>query len=367
MISDLLPKSYRRHVALPVLGSLLDDFDEWLVSQGYSYFTRQCYVLRCTAIEQYFHQHAQHNLATLRFEELDKCWRYFHRRPGGIAHTVGCLQRFLQSRQILPPLPRPPATLFGAILTDYRQYLSEVRGVASVTIEQHCVTAAQFLDYQLDRESAFRLRDLTPAHIERFITHAGIRYCRGSLQHVVAQVRGFLRFLGMRGEAPLGLNFQIDTPRLYRLEQLPRSLPWDTVCAFLESIDRTSAVGLRDYAMFLLIATYGLRGCDLAGLKLNNVDWQAGEIRINQSKTRHPLRLPLTDTVATSLLIYLRKGRPQVAHREIFLTVVAPILPIKRQTVGYVFRRRVQRSALDIPFLGVHCLRHYSESRTIAE
>jgi integrase/recombinase XerD len=66
----------------------------------------------------------------------------------------------------------------------------------------------------------------------------------------------------------------------------------------------------------------------------------------------------LTDAVATALLAYLRKGRPQVAHREIFLTVVAPILPIKRQTTGYAFRSRVKRSALDIPFRGVHCLRH---------
>jgi len=341
-----------------LLGPLLNDFDEWLVAQGYRHFTRQCYVLRCTAIEEYFHQHAQHKVAALTVENLRKCWRHFHRRPGGIAETVGCLQHFLQSRGIVPPLPRPPAPWFGATLTDYRQYLTEVRGLASITIEQHCITAAQLLDYQREREPAFELGDLTPGHLERFIIHAGSRYGRGTLQHVVAQVRGFLRFLGMRGEAPLGLGSQIDTPRLYRLEQLPRALPWDTVSAFLESIDRTSAVGLRDYAMFLLIATYGLRGCDLAGLRLNDIDWQAGVISIVQSKTRHPLSLPLTDGVATALLSYLRQGRPRLAYREIFLTVVAPILPIKRQTAGYAFRERVQRSALKIPFHGVHCLRH---------
>ena len=358
MLRDLLPQSHRRHVTLPLLGPLLNDFDEWLVAQGYRYFTRQCYVLRCTAIEEYFHQHAQHKVAALTVENLRKCWRHFHRRPGGIAETVGCLQHFLQSRGIVPPLPRPPAPWFGATLTDYRQYLTEVRGLASITIEQHCITAAQLLDYQREREPAFELGDLTPGHRERFIIHAGSRYGRGTLQHVVAQVRGFLRFLGMRGEAPLGLGSQIDTPRLYRLEQLPRALPWDTVSAFLESIDRTSAVGLRDYAMFLLIATYGLRGCDLAGLRLNDIDWQAGVISIVQSKTRHPLSLPLTDGVATALLSYLRQGRPRLAYREIFLTVVAPILPIKRQTAGYAFRERVQRSALKIPFHGVHCLRH---------
>jgi len=181
---------------------------------------------------------------------------------------------------------------------------------------------------------------------------------RAFWQHVVGHIRGFLRFLGTRGEVPPGLDSQIDTPRVYRLEQLPRALPWETVCAFLESIDRTGVCGLRDYAMFLLIAAYGLRGCDIAGLKLTDVNWRAGELHVNQSKTRQPLRLPLTDPVARALLAYLRDGRPWSTYREIFLTVAAPIVPLKRQSAGYAFRFRVRRSGLDIAFRGVHCLRH---------
>jgi site-specific recombinase XerD len=110
--------------------------------------------------------------------------------------------------------------------------------------------------------------------------------------------------------------------------------------------------------MFMLIAAYGLRGCDIASLELTDISWRAGEVHSNQSKTRHPLQLPLTDSVADALLAYLRDGRPQSAHREIFLSVHAPILPIKRQSAGYAFRFRVARSGLDIPFRGVHCLRH---------
>jgi site-specific recombinase XerD len=110
--------------------------------------------------------------------------------------------------------------------------------------------------------------------------------------------------------------------------------------------------------MFLLIATYGLRGCDIAGLKLNDIHWRTDKIQVNQSKTKCPLLLPLTDQVAEALLTYLREGRPQSSYREIFLTVQAPIVPIQRQTVGYAFRNRVQRSTLDMPFRGVHCLRH---------
>lgn len=358
MLKDLLPKSHDHHRSLPLLGPVLDDFDDWLVAQGYRYFTRQCYVLRCTTIEKYFHERHQHSLAVLTPEKLRKCWQFYRNLPGGISGTVGCLQRFLQSRQILPAPTLPPATAFSAILDAYRQHLSEVRGLATITIEQHCLTAGELLQHWLDQDSAFRLADLTRGHIESFICSVSNRFGRSSLQHVVGQVRGFLRFLAMRGEAPVGLDSQIDTPRVYRMEQLPRALPWDTVWAFLKSIDRTYDSGRRDYAMFLLIATYGLRGCDIAGLKLNDIDWRTGEIHVNQSKTKYPLLLPLTDQVAEALLTYLREGRPCSSYREIFLTVQAPIVPIQRQTVGYAFRNRVQRTALDMPFLGVHCLRH---------
>ena len=69
----------------------------------------------------------------------------------------------------------------------------------------------------------------------------------------------FLRYLAIDDRVPTDLSGQIDTPRLYGLEQLPRALPWETVRTLLRSIDRTSAKALRaDYAMFLLIATYGL-------------------------------------------------------------------------------------------------------------
>lgn len=358
MLNDLFQKSHDHHRSLPLLGSVLDDFDDWLYEQGYRYSTRQCYLLRCTAIEKYFRRCKQRSLAVLTPEKLHQCWAFFHRRPGGIGATVRCLQRFLQSRQMLPgPIP-PPAMAFSATVDAYHQYLREVRGLASITIEQHRLTATELLQHCLDQDDAFRLVDLSRSHIEGFMTSVANRFSRGSMQHVVGRIRGFLRFLVMQGEARPGLDSQIDTPRGYRLEQLPRALPWNTVCAFLESIDHACASGLRDYAIFLLIAAYGLRGCDIAGLKLTDIDWRAGELRINQSKTRHPLRLPLTDPVAQALIAYLREGRRQSAYREVFLTVVAPIVPLKRQSAGYAFRSRVKRSGLAIAFRGVHCLRH---------
>jgi site-specific recombinase XerD len=214
------------------------------------------------------------------------------------------------------------------------------------------------LTYLYSGKKRFELAELTPLHVVGFIRRVAKRFNRHSLQHVIAHVRGFLRFLRMSGRGPTSVEFPIDTPRVYRQEQLPRALPWETVRAFLDSIDRGRPAGLRDYAIFLLIATYGLRGCDIAGLRLSDVDWQAGKLIIRQRKTGQPLHLPLTDAVATALLTYLRQSRPRCAYREVFLTVVAPILPLKRQAVGYAFRNRVRSSGLHIPFEGVHCLRH---------
>jgi integrase/recombinase XerD len=230
MLTELLPKSHSHHRRLSLLGPILDDFDDWLVSQGYCFFTRQCYVLRCTAIEEYFRRRHLRSLAELTLEKLHTCWQFYRKRPGGISQAVGCLQRFLQGRQRLGTSTPSPVGAFSATLDAYREYLRDVRGLATTTIEQHYLTSRELLHYCLKQNRAFRISELSRDHIENFVQSVSARFSRGPLQHVVCQIRGFLRFLAMRGEATVGLDTQIDTPRVYRLEHLPRALPWETRC-----------------------------------------------------------------------------------------------------------------------------------------
>jgi site-specific recombinase XerD len=175
------------------------------------------------------------------------------------------------------------------------------------------------------------------------------------------------------GEIPVGLEWQIDTPRVYRGEQLPRALPWETVRGLLKTIDRTTAMGRRDYAILLLIATYGLRACEIVALTLDDVEWRAGRLRIPQQKTRGALWLPLTDEVGAALLDYLRRGRPVLGVRRqrvrfhgdppptcrhLFLRQRTPTRALKPTAVSMIFQHWSTRSGLRIPFWGVHCLRH---------
>jgi site-specific recombinase XerD len=163
----------------------------------------------------------------------------------------------------------------------------------------------------------------------------------------------------MKGEIPSGLDTQIDTVRQYRQEKLPRALPWETVCDFLNDINRKTPVGRRDYAMFLMMATYGLRPSDIVALPLECVRWRQDEIWIHQRKTGVPLVLPLTDAVGAALLDYLRRGRPQFPYRQLFLSVRAPVHPLGHTALGVAFQFWIKQSGLKVPFYyGPSCLRH---------
>jgi len=172
-----------------------------------------------------------------------------------LAASVRLLERYFASETSL--FGTEPLTRIDQRVAEYANFLDEVRGLAASTIDGHRATATAFLtdiDYELSPE---RLHALTPRDIEAFVRRSGARLKRSSLQGMVAHIRTFLKFLAAAGEAPTGLDRQIDTPRVYREEKLPKSLPWATVQALLQAIDRTTPSGIRDYAIFLLIATYG--------------------------------------------------------------------------------------------------------------
>jgi site-specific recombinase XerD len=282
--------------------------------------------------------------------------------PKGRAHEcpeVSATARLLEKYFIHEGVFRnAPQSKVDQKLVEYREYLQSVRGLAPSTTAGHLVTVHKFLSHACPDGNLRTLKKLSAHSIEDFVKDSGDRVGRGFLQHIVARVRSFLRYLSSRGEAPLGLDAQIDTPRVYRGEKLPRALPWKTVCALLQSIDRSLALGKRDYAILLLIATYGLRSNEITNLKIDDVDWRSGVIRVFQGKTGAALLLPLTDNIGKALLSYLKRGRPEIQAREIFVRHRAPAGTLKPAAVSDVFQTWSCRSGLDIPFQGAHCLRH---------
>ncbi|MGH2378761.1 MAG: tyrosine-type recombinase/integrase [Candidatus Limnocylindria bacterium] len=358
MLSTLFPKAYRRYTSLPVLGPLADAFDTWLVERGFRRGTRKQQLGAVRRIDRALRRRGRHRSSDVTHDDLEVCWSRSRRRGPNDPASVRNLQRFLEQRALLSPAVPTRVSQVETLTNAYAGMLCDLRGLAPTTVHQHVRTAQAFLEALAYETTPAHLAGATAADIERFVRDTGSRLSRASLQHTVAQLRSFLRFLASRDRIRSGLDEQIDTPRCYRLEQLPRNLPWATVQAFLRAIDRTTLQGLRDYTMFYLIATYGLRACEVVSLTLDAIDWRRRLLRVAPRKRGTPLLLPLTDDAGATLVRYLRRGRPASPWREVFLRARAPAGILKPTAVGEAFQTWVRRSGLPIPFQGPHCLRH---------
>lgn len=353
MLADLFPKVHRRYSSLPLLGPLLCDYAGWLFASGYPKHRVRMHLRTCARLEVIFVARGISGLTGLGAAELLACGPADSQEDCELSALVRALHRYLSAAD---RLSHPPSSQAERKVSEYRVHLERMRSLAPSTVRSHVRTAADFLESLGFEARPNCLAEIRCGEIEGFIRTTGIRISRASLQHVVAHLRGFLRFLASTGEVRTGLDAFIDTPRLYRSEQLPRALPWETVRALLRAIDQATPLGRRNYAIFLLIATYGLRPSDVVALKLEDIAWRAETIGICQRKTGVPLLLPLTDAVGAALVAHLRDRRP-TQLREVFLRDRAPVGRLKPTAVGEAFQALARRSGL-IPAQGVHCLRH---------
>lgn len=359
MLHSLLPKSYNKFLSMPLLGAIVDGFDDWLAASGYTRKSRKLSIWMLAFVDANLRRRHVKEVTELTHQILHDCWRGFVKTNPSHAGTVRTLERYLVSRSLVADRRKAVATATSRtviLCEEYADHLRQVRGFAASTVSYHLQTAQCFLKHIKEQKTA--LQAIQSSNIESYIAKIAKRMSRASLKCVIGRLRGFLRFLAMDGRVSGSLDRQIDTPRTYRLEQLPRALPWGTVRILLRSIDRTSATGLRNYAMFLLMATYGLRASEVVSIALEDIRWRKGSLLIHQRKTSSPLELPLTNEVAVAIVKHLKRTPPQAAQRKVFLRRRAPIGALQPTAINRAFWCLLRKSGLDIPFQGPHCLRH---------
>jgi integrase/recombinase XerD len=357
MLRSLLPKAHHKFLSLPLLGPITDGFDDWLAASGFTRGSRKFSIRMLPRMDANLRRRRVDNVAKLSHPVLHDCWKALMKIYPCGAGTVHTLERYLVASGLIVDGRQATATPQTSTLSEeYTNHLREARGFAGSTVSSHRRTAQCFLQHL--KEAGNAVGCIRASNIESYIAKAGRRLSRASLQHDIAALRGFLRFLTTDGRAPAGLDRQIDTPRLYRLEQLPRALPWETVRTLLQSVDTTSPMGLRDYAMFLLIATYGLRASEVVAISLDDIQWRQGILRIHQRKTSSPLELPLTNEVLSALVKHLKRTPPPAPYRRVFLRMRAPMGVLKPTAVTEAFQALVRKSGLSISYQGPHCLRH---------
>jgi integrase/recombinase XerD len=144
-----------------------------------------------------------------------------------------------------------------------------------------------------------------------------------------------------------------------KLSQLPKYLTARQLHHLLQSFDRKTAIGRRDYAMVLCLAYLGLRAGEVAQLSIDDIDWRAGTVCIPRGKTRRASVLPLPAKIGQALVSYLRAGRPKTSERRIFVRHLIPKgAAINGGVVRNQTRRAFGRSGLNVRSKGTHVLRY---------
>lgn len=355
MLKKIYPRGHTRVSSLRLLGPHIEGLVVWLHDQGYPPLPIRLRLGQLARVDEMLGQRGVDQLDALTAADLLALAPQDSQDDIYLAALVRSLVRYFVAQNLLAVAP---PTAAEELVASYLRHLDRVRGLAESTRSHHGRTATELLAVVEFEGELSRLRAIGAKDIEAFLHAAGSRLSRASLQHAVGQLRSFLRFLASQGLVAPGLDTRIDTPRLYRGEHLPRTLPWDVVQDLLAAIDRATPMGRRDFAMFYLIATYGLRTCEVAALRLDDIRWRTGWIHVRRSKTRTPLVVPLTEEVGAAIIDYLRHGRPDLPHREVFLRVRAPDGPLRPTAVTEAFQGCARRSGLPIPYQGPHCLRH---------
>lgn len=239
-------------------------------------------------------------------------------------------------------------------VAEYLYFVKEHKGLAENSLVQIELFVRR-LDQFLHAHQVSDWRQLQVQHLDHFVRQEAAHNI-GRIHRIHSILRGLLRYLFTLGYLERDWATALRSPPDYRLARTPRALAPTQVLRILASIDRRAPGGKRDFAIVLLAASLGVRASEIAGLRLEDLDWKQGVARFIQPKNRHLLHLPLSWPLVKALADYLKNERPRRSpYRHVFLGRTAPRRPLSPRTVSILIARRMRQAS--IPASG-HQLRH---------
>jgi len=283
------------------------------------------------------------------------------RRAGGQRRvptlaSLAPLFGYLRDQRVLPPEQPPVVTPRDELLARYRRHLVEDRGLTASTVLRYERFARRFLAGRAAREEGETgIEGLSGAEVSGWMLEAGSRLAVASAKREAADLRALLRFLYLDGTLATDLGGAMPPVACWRGTGLPATMSAADVDAVVDSCDRATVSGRRDRAILVLLARLGLRSGEVAALRLEDVDWRAGEITV-RGKARRRDRLPMPAEVGEALAAYLAGGRPHGQCRQLILTLYAPPRPVHPSSITSIVYRACRRAGL--ARAGGHRLRH---------
>lgn len=252
------------------------------------------------------------------------------------------------------PADRTP---FVHLIINFKRWMEDERGLSWMTIERWCGYLKQFLCWYGAKKRPFSAVDIID--LDTFLTHCGQKGCsRVYINNIATGLRAFFRYAGKKGWCGNLIAEAIKGPHIFTQENLPLGPSWHDVSRLLVSMETNRPRDIRDRAIVMLFAIYGLRATEVATLRLEDLDWEHDLISITRVKGRGRQIYPLSMTVGNAILRYLQEIRPRCPRREVFLAFSAPLRPISRSGLYSLTKRHMLRLGIFLPHMGPHSLRH---------
>jgi len=268
--------------------------------------------------------------------------------------------RFLGLLREPTPEPKP----FARETDRFCLWMRDERNLAPTTIRSRRWHVEEFLGWFRSRKNS--IRRALASDVNDFLASQSNRWARRTIAACSHSLSAFFRFCGERDLCRSSVHRGILCPRLYREESLPAGPSWDDVGRLLNSLTGKMPSDVRDRAIIMLLAVYGLRAGEVSGLLLEDVDFGRKELSVYRSKSCSRHRYPLVEPVARMIADYLRQRRTCTV-KELFVTVKGPFKPVSRLNVSRAVSWRL--GALKIPLLhhGAHSLRHACAAHLVSE
>ena len=231
-------------------------------------------------------------------------------------------------------------------------YLRRERGVSELTVEVYAADVQRFLGGLASCD----LNELTPAHVSGAVLARVGERSPATVRRYGCALRSFLRYCFITGLVAHDLSGAALPVSGRRRSLLPQGLTPAQEKRLLGSCDRRRARGRRDYAVILVIVRLGLRASEVAMLRLDDIDWRAGQLTVRGKGDRID-ELPLPADVGEAIAGYLCRGRPRsVTAREVFLRTVPPPVGLSRFEVSRLVEAAARGCGLGL--VRPHRLRH---------
>ncbi len=188
---------------------------------------------------------------------------------------------------------------------------------------------------------------------------------RQAINRYASSLRDFFAYAEKQNWCRSGIAHAITAPHICRHQAFPEAPPWEEVQRVLKDPEGDRPASIRDRAILMLLAVFGLRSGEVRSLRLEDIDWENDRIRVWRGKSRRTQIFPLPAMVGNPLLRYIRDVRPRTTLREVFLTMRSRFRPLSRSAIFEIVRYHWRSLGPTIRPRGPHALRHACATRLI--